>query len=81
MTSDNSTGATMNGILIYGNKIHDFANWDTTLDAYHHDGMHLFQVNNNSAVTGLSIYNNYIYGAWGANMNAAIYIEEDNSVT
>ena len=41
--------------------------------------MHLFQVNNNSTVARLSIYNNYIYGAWGANLNAAIYIEEDNS--
>ncbi len=47
-------------MTIHDNKIHGFANWDTTADDYHHDGIHIY--GNSSSVASPSIYNNQFYG-------------------
>lgn len=47
---------------IYNNDIHDLANWDTSGDIFHHDGIFL---SGNGATTSLhdnQIYNNYLHG-------------------
>ena len=51
-------------IKVHDNDMHDFANWDTTSDRYHHDGV-MVAGNNNLAngVSYISIYNNYIHGS------------------
>jgi hypothetical protein len=51
-------------IKIHDNDMHDYANWDTTSDRYHHDGA-IIAGNNNLAngVSYVSLYNNYIHGA------------------
>jgi len=70
----------LTGLVIYGNRFHDFSNWDTTVDAYHHDGVHLFASNNASA-SGSQIYNNSCYGNLGANITSCFYFEESSPGT
>lgn len=59
---------------IYGNHIHDYVNWDTTSNMYHHDGIHVW-ANSGAQVTGGNIYNNVFDGDVGANVTAHVYIE------
>lgn len=61
------SGNTPNAITqmkIHDNDMHDYANWDTTSDHFHHDGV-IVAGNNNLAngVSYVSIYNNYIHGS------------------
>jgi hypothetical protein len=62
-----SGGSSANGIAndtIHDNDIHDFSNFDTPSDSFHHDGI-MVAGNNNSAngINGVDIYNNYIHGS------------------
>ena len=80
-----STGTnTVNGIYIFGNHIHDFANWDEVTDTYHHDGVHVF-INDHSGSTAtyqnIIVYNNLIDGNWGTYDNAGIYLESADNVS
>lgn len=61
---------------IFGNTIHDFANWDDTADDNHHDGIHI-NANAGSSLSGIQIYNNYIYGDPGINGNTFIFSYPD----
>ena len=72
---DTGNAASLSGLYIYGNVIHDFSNWDTTGNYWHHDGIHVFANYTSSISPPVMIYNNYIYGNWGANDNAGIYLE------
>ena len=66
------SGSTPNSMtlnLLYGNEIYDFANWDTTSDAYHHDGIFLTGGNNVGQATHNDIYNNYVHGTGGSSPN------------
>jgi len=65
----------LTGLVISGNSFHDFSNWDTTANAYHHDGVHLFS-NNNASASGSRIYNNSCYGNLGANVTSCFFIEQ-----
>jgi hypothetical protein len=76
---DSGPGSMLTGLLIYGNVIHDFANWDTAGDFWHHDGVHVFTNNDSSVGTPFMIYNNYVYGNWGQNDNTAFFLEINNS--
>lgn len=53
------------GLSIHNNHFHDFANWDTTNDAYHHDYIHLWNHTSGTALTGGVIYNNTFDGVFG----------------
>ena len=59
---------------IHDNHIHDSANWDTSANMYHHDGIHAYQTSG-GRITNLNIYNNLFDGAWGKNNTAMIYNE------
>ena len=48
----------------YNNHIHDAANWDTSNDAFHHNGLHSY-MNVNSDSLGINLYNNLSDGNWG----------------
>lgn len=61
---------------IFGNTIHDFANWDDTADDNHHDGIHV-NANAGSSLSGIQIYDNYIYGDPGINGNTFIFSYPD----
>jgi parallel beta-helix repeat protein len=67
--------STLSGLYIYNNLIHDFANWDTSSDYDHHDGIHIFSTYVSVISPPVMIYNNSIYGNWGAYDNTGIYIE------
>ncbi len=65
-------------IAFYGNHLHDYANWDTPTDAYHHDGIHCFTSDNGagpSHYAGFYIYDNVFGGNTGGNITAQIFVE------
>jgi hypothetical protein len=71
-------GGSIGPIYFYRNNLHDYANWDTPTDAYHHDGLHCYTSDNGagpSHYAGLFIYDNTFGGNTGANMTAQIFIE------
>lgn len=71
-------GGSIGPIYFYGNHLHDYANWDTPNDSYHHDGIHCFTADNGagpSHYTGFYIYDNVFGGSTGANITAQIFVE------
>ncbi len=68
-------GGTISGFSIHDNHIHDFVNWDSTQDAYHHDGIHMWG-QNGGAVTNGSIFNNLFDGDSGVNITGDIYLQD-----
>ena len=60
--------------LIYGNHMHDWANWDCPNDACHHDGIHAYN-GSGGGVTNMYIYDNIFDGGLGATFNAEIFLE------
>jgi hypothetical protein len=68
----NSGSHSVTGTAVYGNQIHDYAVWDTSVDAYHHDGVFFYGVNPATNSNGL-VYNNYFYGSFGNNATAHLY--------
>ena len=72
-----SDGQTLENVNVYGNSIHDYSNWDTPGDVWHHDGIHIWGHNNNASdtITGVNIYNNKFGGCIGQNVTAHIFIE------
>jgi len=61
-------------INVYSNHFHDFANWDTADNSFHHDGIHIFGVTN-SMVVDANEYDNLFDGDIGNNATAWIYNE------
>ena len=62
-------------VQVYGNRIHDYANWDTgSANYFHHDGIHVYG-SGSSKVSNLAIYNNEFRGAVGANITGHIFIQ------
>lgn len=71
-------GGRIGPIYFYRNNLHDYANWDTPNDAYHHDGIHCYTSDDGagpSHYAGFYIYDNTFGGNTGANMTAQIFIE------
>jgi hypothetical protein len=60
-------------VQVFQNKIHDYANWDTTADDYHHDGIFTYDVVTTVAGVNGSIYDNMFYGAFGSNATAWLF--------
>ena len=76
-------GYTLNGVTISGNNIHDYSNWDTSADAYHHDGVHIWGYNDNGSDTikNVSIYDNTFGGCIGQTTTAHIFMEANAGST
>ena len=66
---------TTSGFTVHDNHFHDYTNWDTTNNAYHHDGLH-FWGQNGGVVTNGTIYNNLFDGDSGVNITAHIYLQD-----
>ncbi|MGD1000126.1 MAG: hypothetical protein ABSA67_05435 [Candidatus Brocadiia bacterium] len=66
------------GIKFHNNHIHDYANWDTLKNAYHHDGVHAYATPP-AAATDLQIYNNLFDGDTGKSITGHIFIESGTS--
>ena len=58
------SGSGQRTLNLHGNHFHDASNWDTTSDAFHHNGIHVFMVNASDSL-GINIYNNLSDGNWG----------------
>lgn len=76
-----NTGASVSGVSIYGNTLHDSVNWDDSADSNHHDGVHLWAVHSGSSWSNVQIYNNYFYGDWGIHTTGQIFIEANGGGT
>src|SRR5260370_436473 len=66
---------TTSGFSIHDNHIHDYVKWDSTTNAYHHDGLHIWGQNGGVATNGV-IYNNLFDGDSGVNITGHIYIQD-----
>jgi hypothetical protein len=54
----------------HDNWVHDFANWDTSVNLYHHDGIHIY------AGDGVrTFYNNKFSGSMGVNNTSYVFEE------
>lgn len=81
------SGKTYSNITIFDSHFHDMANWDTTTNAYHHDGIHIWgehegggnqtctATNTGTIMSNITIYNNLFDGDPGANLTGEIYLE------
>lgn len=78
-----AAGNTLTNVNIYGNNIHDYSNWDTPSNSWHHDGIHIWGYNNNGSdtITGVNIYNNKFGGCIGQNVTAHIFLETNSGNT
>jgi hypothetical protein len=68
------SGSSPNSItqnLIHDNEIYDFANWDTTADTFHHDGLFIDGGNALDTTTYNYLYNNYLHGNGGSSTNCS----------
>jgi hypothetical protein len=76
-----AAGGSIGPVLIYNNSIFGYANWTTTDDSWHNDGIHCYVSTDTSGApphyNGLYIYDNVIGpgGRSGAGFNADIYLE------
>jgi hypothetical protein len=66
---------TNSGFSIHDNHIHDYVKWDSTTNAYHHDGLHIWGQNGGIATNGV-IYNNLFDGDSGQNVTAHIFLQD-----
>jgi len=63
------------GYSIHNNHFHDFANWDSPTNTYHHDGIHLWG-QRGGTIGGGSIYNNTFDGDFGVNITAHVFLQD-----
>jgi len=78
---DARAGSSLSGLLVYGNQIHDFVNWNTSSNTFHHDGIFFWAQQTGSSIRApIAIYNNTIYGNFGsANCTAGLYLQKGYS--
>jgi hypothetical protein len=76
-------GQTLTNVFVSGNNIHDYSNWDTSADTWHHDGIHIWGYNDNGSdpISNVYIYNNKFGGCIGNNVTAHIFIEANGGST
>jgi hypothetical protein len=72
------SGESPGPIWFNNNHVHDFANWDTSSNSYHHDGIHCYTVDNGQPhhIDDFYIYNNRFDGDIGGNATAWIFMED-----
>ncbi|HEX3660840.1 MAG TPA: hypothetical protein VHU89_05385 [Acidobacteriaceae bacterium] len=78
MLASQVAGGSSGPFTFRNNTVYGYANWDTTTDSYHHDGIHCFTSETNGSpahITLLAIYNNVFKGPIGQNVTAHIFIE------
>lgn len=68
----NGAGYTLLSARLHDNTCHDFANWDTTSNGFHHDGIHLYALNG-ATFQDVQVYNNVFSGDPGVNATSFIY--------
>jgi hypothetical protein len=69
---------TMGNYSIHNNHFHDFANWDSPANVYHHDGIHIWG-QGGGRFSGGAIYNNTFDGDYGVNVTGHIFLQDSVS--
>jgi hypothetical protein len=69
-----SSDATMDDWLADGNNIHDFANWDATGEAFHHNGIFLWGSNGTNNFRSWTIRNNTFGPNFGSRATGGVYL-------
>ncbi len=78
--ASNTTG-TASREYVHDNYFHDYANWDSPNNMFHHDGIHswnsaeLSGASTWGSFTGLYVYNNRFDGDCGGNFNEHVFLE------
>jgi hypothetical protein len=74
-----SPSCAVSSVYVHDNHIHDPANWDTSDNFWHHDGIHFFDNAGTSEmdINGVYIYNNLFDGNWGNNFTAQVYCQDN----
>ena len=62
----------------HDNHIHDTANWDTTVDKFHHNGLHSYMLNASDSIA-INFYNNLSDGNWGTCCTTALQLYTETS--
>ncbi len=77
------SGQTLTNVNIYGNNIHDYSNWDTAANVWHHDGVHIWGYNDDGSdpISGINIYDNKFGGCIGKNITSHIFVEGNSGST
>jgi hypothetical protein len=55
----------LDSVFLHDNHLQDSVNWDTTADAFHHDGLFVVQNNTSASVTNVFFYDNLADGVQG----------------
>jgi hypothetical protein len=69
------TTGKVGGFSIHNNHFHDYANWDSPTNTYHHDGIHLWGQNGGTITSG-QIYANTFDGDSGRNITAHVFLQD-----
>ncbi len=64
------------GWYIHDNQWHDYVNWDTTDNVFHHDGW-LMNINTGQKCDQVYFYNNLISGDFGANNTSPLFFDQN----
>lgn len=77
------SGQSLTNVNIYGNNIHDYSNWDTSQNIWHHDGIHIWGYNDDGSdpISNINIYDNKFGGCVGNNVTAHIFVERNGGST
>ena len=80
ITSSGTAGGSFGPIWFNNNHVHDFANWDTDSNSYHHDGIHCYTVAGGQPmhITDFYIYDNRFDGSIGDNATSWIFMEDSS---
>lgn len=78
MLASQVSGGDSGPFIFHNNMVYGYANWDTNIDSYHHDGIHCFTSQTKGVpahITALEIYDNIFKGPIGRNVTGHIFIE------
>jgi hypothetical protein len=80
---DDHSGSSLTGVYVFGNTIHDWGNWNDSIDSYHHNGIYFWaEQSSGSTISNAYFYNNVMYGNWGAaNCTAGIFLSQGSGDT
>jgi chitodextrinase len=83
ITSSGTAGGSFGPIWFNNNHVHDFGNWDTSSNAYHHDGIHCYTVAGGQPmhISDYYIYDNRFDGSIGGNATSWIFMEAGDGST
>lgn len=70
---DRGSTSTMTGLVVHDCYFHDWQNWDSPSDAYHHNGFFAWAANGGT-ITNPVFYNNTVGPGYGVNQTSGIFI-------